>query len=122
MSLLRSLLFIGFLSAQIPQALALSSHCHALYITNNGEQALEISGVYPDSEEVLQTIIIKPDTAQQSISLATVRTCGGNTSQLHCNAMWIACHNTIHLTVRTVDTGLILLSGLVQANDTLSFR
>lgn len=119
---LRALLFICFISAQTSYALQIQNPCDFIYLNNNSEQTLEVSGIYPDSKERLKTIVLKPYETQQSIALKTLGTCSGNTSKIHCNAMWFVCHKNINLVVKTADNGKTLLSGLIHANDTLSIN
>ena len=119
---LRSLLFICFISAQTSYALEMPNHCDHFYLTNDSGQTLEASGIYPDSKERLKTIILKPYETQQNITLESLRTCGGNTSKIHCNAMWLVCHKDINLVIKTTDTGTTLFSGLIHANDTVSIN
>lgn len=119
---LRTLLLACFFCTQTVYALDINSHCDLVYLNNSSGQAFEVSGIYPDSEEILQTIVLKPYETQQSIALETLRTCGGNTSKIHCHAMWRACHKNIKLVVKTVDTGTTLYSGLIYAKDTLSIN
>ena len=118
--MLKTLLFIFFLSANVSYALILPDQCGAIDINNNTEKTLEISGIYPDSEEALKPFIIDPYMTQQHLSLGTVRSCAGNTRKIHCNAMWIHCHKTINLTIKVLDTGKTSFSAILKANDFLS--
>ena len=119
---LRALLFLCFVSAQTCYALEIPNHCDHFYLTNRSGQTLEAGGIYPDSKENLKTIVLKPYEPQQSIALQTLRTCDGNTSKIHCNAMWLVCHKDINLVIKTTDTGTTLFSGLIHANDTVSIN
>ncbi|MCR9191147.1 MAG: hypothetical protein NXI01_00610 [Gammaproteobacteria bacterium] len=121
MIIFRILLLSYLFFAETTYAL-MPNNCGVIYINNNSERTLEVNGIYPDTKEVLKTVMIKPNTLQQSITLGTMQSCAGNTSKIHCNAIWVACHKTVNLIVKTSDTGTILLSGLVAANDSLSFN
>lgn len=122
MSILRLILFSCVFYVHNTYALELYNDCGVIYINNNSEHTLEVNGIYPDSNEKLKTLIIEPHTSQQSLSMKTLRTCAGNTSKIHCHAMLIACHKKINLTVKTIDTGIILLSRPMLVNDSLSFN
>ena len=122
MQKLIALLLVGFFGAQTSYAIIINSYCDLMYLNNNSGQALEVSGIYPDSEEILQTTVLKPYETQQSIVLETLRTCSGNTSKIKCHAIWRACHKNIKLVLKTVDTGTILFSGFIYAKDTLSIN
>lgn len=121
MIIFRVLLVTCFFFAQTSYAL-MPNNCGFIFINNHSEQILEVSGVYPDTKEVLNRVTIQPYAAQQSITLGTMRSCAGNTNKIHCNVIWVACHKTINLTVKTSDTGTTLLSRLINANDSLSFN
>lgn len=117
MRVILSLLFTCFLFTHNSYALA----CSDISITNNSDQAVAVSGIYPDTKEVLNTLVFKPYMTQK-ISLATIRTCANNNSKVRCHAMWLACHKDINLTVKEVGTETILLSKLIQSNDVISFN
>jgi len=121
MSIFKALLMACLFFAETSYAL-MPNNCGVIYINNNSEQTLEVNGIYPDTKEVLKTVTIEPHTTQQSIALGTMRSCGGNTNNIHCHAIWVACHKTINLTVKTLETGTTILSGLITANDSLSFN
>lgn len=122
MSILRLILFSCIFYVHNAYASELYNDCGVIYINNNSENTLEVNGIYSDSDEKLKTLIIEPHTSQQIISMKTLRTCAGNTSKIHCHAMWVACHKNINLIVKTLDTGMILLTKYVQVNDSLSFN
>lgn len=123
MTILRVVLWLTcFLSAQPSYAVEIPRHCNAIYLSNNSEQAFEVSGNYPDSQDKLKTILLAPYTAQQSISLETVKTCSGNTKKIHCNAMWVICHKNINIVIKNANTEDILLSEVIHENDSVSIN
>ncbi|PJD91408.1 MAG: hypothetical protein CK424_07240 [Legionella sp.] len=121
MSILRSLVLICLCVSSMSHGLVLENQCGSISIRNNSEQALEVAGVYADPNEVLKTIVIDPSTRLYNMSLGTLKTCGDNASKVNCHAMWLVCHKEMHLTITTLESGLILFSGVVHANDSLSF-
>ena len=120
MSILKTLLLICFAFTQASYAQALPNHCNMIHIYNNSGEELDLRGVYPDTKEILKSVILASDTAQQDIPLSTLKTCGGNTDKIHCHVMWITCHKDINLTVALPDTDMLLFSGVIHEGDSLS--